>query len=126
MCELVEVALVTIAHPTSTETPHREIKGRWCSIRNLFLCGEVFTLPEVSDTSISVISHEESQAIAHLVMDDHQKVLSHKMLIEIVGKKIENFTTHNLARALYFMEICREITVKKSGSDYLVIPVASE
>lgn len=125
ICDLVEAALVAIAYPTSEKTPHREIKGRWCSVRNSFLSGKVFTLPEVHDISTGTISREGSRLV-QLAINDHQEVMSHKMLIDVISKKIENFTTHSLARALYYMEICREITIKKSGSDYLVIPVASE
>ncbi len=126
MCELVEVALVAIAYPTSAETPNREITNKWCLIRNLFISGEMFTLPEVSDISTYDTLHERSDESVHLVMNDFREVLSHKILLEIVGKKIKDFTIHDLARALYFMEICREITIKKSGSDYLVVPVVSE
>ena len=126
MCELVEVALVAMTYPASKETPHREITGKWCLIRNLFLSGEVFTLPGVSDITNGEILHEDPKDLMYSVISDHRELLSHKMLLEIVGRKIKNFTVHNLARALYLMEICREVTIKKSGSDYLVIPVASE
>lgn len=126
MCELVEAALVALVYPTSMETPHRELKGKWCSFRNLFLYGGALAVPDESNTSTDVCSHEASEVLVHQAINNHQGVLSHKILVDIVGKKIENFTTHDLARSLYFMEACGEITIKKSGSDYLVIPVTGD
>lgn len=123
LCALIEVAIAFLVYLPITYSLQRMFLNKWCEFRDFFLGPEFFTKMYRSWKPLENTPTKDSASGGHLLP---QGEIPCQELLRLVQEKVESFTVHDLARALYFMEMQGDITIKKWNSDYLVAPVYYE